>query len=550
VPWKPSEPGEVPTLGWQAIDWITEYLAAPDRSEYEPFVLYPEQEDFVLRFYEIDPRLGKRRFYRGVISRPRGWGKSPFLAALACLEALGPVVFDGWDADGQPVAKPWAEVRTPLVQILAVSEDQTKNTWSPLLEMLREGPAIDEYPGLEPMDTFVNLPRGKIEAKTSSARTVKGNRAVFAVMDQTEEWVRSNGGLNLFEKVKNNALKVGGTFIESPNAYIPGEDSVAERSANFWAQIREKRTRSSGLYYDHREAPGDTDLTSKKSLVKGLRIAYGDSSGHPDGCVIHEPPCPPGHVGIDLLVEGIQDLTSDEQVSRSDFLNQITHASDSWISNPEWSACADPSKTVEPREPITLGFDGSRKRARGKTDATALIGCRVSDGHLFKVDVWEHPDGVEDWSVPVEQVDAAVRSAFEKFNVVGFYADPAMWETYVASWEARYRRKLKVGPAGHPIEWWTSRIGATETAVDQFREAVVSGDMTHDGASEIARHVLNARRRERGTHTIIAKDHPASSKKIDAAYAAVLAWQARLDAVAKGLGKPPRGTGRVILLDD
>jgi hypothetical protein len=550
MPWKPSEPGEVPTLGWQAIDWITEYLAAPDRAEYEPFVLYPEQEDFVLRFYEIDPRLGKRRFYRGVISRPRGWGKSPFLAALACLEALGPVVFDGWDAAGQPVAKPWAEVRTPLVQILAVSEDQTKNTWSPLLEMLREGPAVDEYPGLEPMDTFVNLPRGRIEAKTSSARTVKGNRAVFAVMDQTEEWVRSNGGLNLFEKVKNNALKVGGTFVESPNAYIPGEDSVAERSANFWAQIREKRTRSSGLYYDHREAPGDTDLTSKKSLVKGLRIAYGDSSGHPDGCVIHEPPCPPGHVGIDLLVEGIQDLTSDEQVSRSDFLNQITHASDSWISNPEWSACANPSKTVEPRDPVTLGFDGSRKRARGKTDATALIGCRVSDGHLFKVDVWEHPDGVEDWSVPVEQVDAAVRSAFEKFNVVGFYADPAMWETYVASWEARYRRKLKVGPAGHPIEWWTSRIGATETAVDQFREAVVSGDMTHDGASEIARHVLNARRRERGTHTVIAKEHPASSKKIDAAYAAVLAWQARLDAVAKGLGKPPRGTGRVILLDD
>ena len=36
----------------------------------------------------------------------------------------------------QPVGKPWAEVRTPLVQIAAVSEEQTKNTWSPLLEML------------------------------------------------------------------------------------------------------------------------------------------------------------------------------------------------------------------------------------------------------------------------------------------------------------------------------------------------------------------------------------------------------------------------------
>jgi hypothetical protein len=58
------------------------------------------------------------------------------LSAAACLEALGDVVPDGWDADGQPVGRPWASIRTPLVQIAAVSETQTKNTWSPLLEML------------------------------------------------------------------------------------------------------------------------------------------------------------------------------------------------------------------------------------------------------------------------------------------------------------------------------------------------------------------------------------------------------------------------------
>ncbi len=74
IPWKPSQPGEVPTLGFDVIDWISDMLAAPDRGDYEPFLLYPEQEDFVLRYYEINPRTGKRRFRRGVISRPRGWG--------------------------------------------------------------------------------------------------------------------------------------------------------------------------------------------------------------------------------------------------------------------------------------------------------------------------------------------------------------------------------------------------------------------------------------------------------------------------------------------
>ena len=46
MPWKPEVPGEVPTLGYLAIDWMKAYLAAPDRTEYEPFIPYIEQEDF------------------------------------------------------------------------------------------------------------------------------------------------------------------------------------------------------------------------------------------------------------------------------------------------------------------------------------------------------------------------------------------------------------------------------------------------------------------------------------------------------------------------
>lgn len=551
MPWKPSEPGEVPTLGYDIIDWIAENLAAPDRGEYEPFVLYPEQEDFVLRFYELDPVTGKRRRRRGVISRPRGWGKSPFLAALAIAEALGPVVPDGWDAAGQPVGKPWATIRTPWVQILAVSEDQTKNTWAPLLEML-QGPVIDNFPGLEPLDTFVNLPRGRIEPKTSSARTLKGNKPVFAVLDQTEEWVESNGGKNLFQKVKNNAAKIGGSFVESPNAFIPGEGSVAEDSAQFWAKIQEGSARDDSLYYDHREAPPDTDMFERESLVFGLRTAYGDSSGHPDGCVIHEPACPPGHVDLDVLVSTIWDLTSDVQESRSDFLNQITHAGNAWLSQPEWAACgplrgAEP-RVVDKREPITLGFDGSRSRTRGKTDATALVGCTVHDGHVFLIEAWEHPDHVDEWQVPTAQVEAKVRETFEAYNVIGFYADPAKWESYVADWEARYGKKLKVGKSAHPIEWWMTggRSGLVAKALEQFHTAVVESEMSHNGSSVLTRHVLNARRKIRNGTLQIAKQHPDSEDKIDAAIAAVLAWQARLDAVAKGYGKQTRQAPRRI----
>jgi hypothetical protein len=95
--------------------------------------------------------------------------------------------------------------------------------------------------------------------------------------------------------------------------------------------------------------------------------------------------CPPGHVELESLIDQVFDPASDVQVLRSDLLNQITHASDSWVTSPEWLACFDGDKIVADKDVIVLGFDGSKGRAKGKADATALIGCRVRDGHLFEI---------------------------------------------------------------------------------------------------------------------------------------------------------------------
>ena len=563
MPWKPSEPGEVPTLGYQVIDWITDMLAAPDRAEYEPFVLYREQEDFLLRFYEINPvgeyvwnqgrGFGRRRIQRALLGRPRGWGKSPLLAALTIAEALGPVVPAGWDADGQPVGAPWSSYRTPLCQVAAVSEEQTQNTWTPLLEML-EGPVIDEYPGLEPLGTFVNLPRGRIEPRTSAARSIKGARAIFAVLDQTEEWVQSNGGLDLAKKMRTNAAKVGGSTVESPNAFIPGDGSVAEDSAAYAQSIVEGRALNDGLLYDHREAPPDTEMFERESLTLGLRVAYGDSSGHPAGCVLHTPPCRPGHADLDSIIAKMWETDADLQESRSDFLNQITHAATSWIDQPTWAARYGDREEVSARpiadgNVITLGFDGSRGRFKGKPDATALIGCRVEDGHVFEVDVWE-ADGNKDkwpeWTPPIVEIEAAIAKCFARYRVAAFYCDPAKdWRSHVNKWEATYAAKLVRTPAGkavqasreHPFEWWMTggRSGLIQRAIEQLEGAIRNGDMSHDGSSSLTRHVLNARRRLRAGKLTLQKENDYSIKKIDAAVAAVLAWQARLDVVAAGV---------------
>lgn len=542
-------------MGRGVLKWIREYLSVVDGPAVgEPLILTAEQAQFVLELYEVDPRFqggaiagrtvnNGRLVRRAVLSRPKGWGKSPLVAALCIVEAFGPVVMDGWDASGKPVGRPWVTTGIkPKVQIVAVSEDQTANTWEPCLDMVRSSRKLLADHDIEPLETFISFPRGRIEAATSAGLSREGFRPVFTAMDQTESWTPTNGGRKLASTIRRNLAKVNGCSVETPNAYLPGENSVAENSWKAYQTQKEGQAKSSGLLFDHREAPAEVDPEDYDSLRAGLAYAYGESASDNGGWV-----------NLDRIVAEYWDADTDPQDARRFYLNQITHASDAWVTSPQWLACAAVDTIVADGDTITLGFDGSRGRVQGKADATALIGCRVRDGYLFEIgdrSVWEPPrrektrrereeSGDTDfWTPPVAEVDAAVQLAFRKYNVVGFYADPSHWTEHVARWEARYGARLRVKASQRqPIAAWpTGKHTAAIQAVANLGHAIENGACTHDGSAALTRHILNARRRANRTGYLLYKAHPESPDKIDAAYAAVMAWKARLDAVSAGLG--------------
>lgn len=563
--WKPSVPGERPTLGNTVIDWCEYYLQVVDGpSVGEPLRFTEEQIRFILKLYEVDPGFegravdgrtvnNGRLIRRAVLSRSKGWGKSPIVAALCIVEAIGPVVLDGWDADGQPVGRPWWTTGIkPKVQIVAVSEDQTANTWEPCLDMVRSSNTLlDDY-DVTPMETAILVPSGKIEAATSAGLSREGFRPVFTAMDQTESWTESNGGWKLARTIRRNIAKVNGCSVETPNAFLPGEESVAEASWKAFEAQREGRARSKGLLFDHREAPAETDPEDYDSLRAGLREAYGDSASDNGGWV-----------NLDRIIAEYWDADTDPQDARRYFLNQLTHASDSWVSQQEWSriraeylpAGADfnPDEPLKVRpladgDAITIGFDGSMGRVQGKADATALIGCRIYDGHLFELGVWEADLKDRKWAPPVAEIDAAVRDAFKRYRVMAMYADPSGWVEHVAAWEKDHGRKLRVRCThANPMMAWPKGKGVNVVEhVERLRHAiVVSGqkqdgelkpEVTHDGSLALTRHVLNARMRPASRGYLIYKAYPESPQKIDAAYAAVMAYKARLDCVARGFG--------------
>ena len=295
----------------------------------------------------------------------------------------------------------------------------------------------------------------------------------------------------------------------------------------------------STILVDHREAPSDTDFADHDSLYRGLVHAYGDSA-RDNG----------GWVDIERIITEIWDPSTDPSDSRQFYLNQIVSSSDSFLSHLEVDAIEDRDKAIQPGDKIVLGFDGSRGRVRGNADATALIGMRVTDGHLFEIAVWQSKNPRDpDWEPDTRQVDAVVRDCFSRYRVVGMYCDPSGWTEHVSAWEAEFAPKLKVrATSSHPMMAWPrGKSAAVYQSLSEFRQAVVNRDITYDGGPYLRAHLLNAKRRETRTGYLLYKSSPESADKIDAAYAAVMAYKCYLDAVSHGVTKKKKKRGSFVL---
>ena len=507
------------SIGWDVLGWCGTQL---QHRQGEPWRFTLEQARFILWWYAVDAD-GRWLFRDGVLQRLKGWGKDPTGACLLYVEALGPCRFAGWDGD-RPVATDCPEA---WVQTAATALEQTKNTMR-LMPGLITKEAIRTY-GVQIGKEVIHALNDErlIQAVTSSPSTLEGARATMVLKNETQHWLANNSGHEMAAVIERNATKSPGGAARTlaiTNAYEPGEDSVAQQDRTAWEEAEAGQTLTTGILYDSVEAPPDAPLSAEAApaVIDAIR---GDSTW----------------LNTERIVQSILDTRNPPSTSRRFWYNQIHASEDAWLAAHEWQACAKPDEEVAAREVVVLGFDGSRSRARGVTDATALVGCRVRDGHVFTVDVWEQPTGPagEGWEVPTALVDMAVAEAFKRWKVVGFYCDPAKWESWVSGWEAKYRKQLAVkSSSAHPCEWWMTggRSGLIARALEQFHSAVLDGELSHDGSYVLTRHVLNARRKPTTSGLHIAKEHPDSARKIDAAVAAVLAYKARLDAVAAGVG--------------
>lgn len=536
------------TLGEEAAQWAHDWLVQPNGPRAgKPFRLTFDQYRFLLWWYAIDDQ-GKWLFNHGARRQAKGIGKSPFAAVMALIEFLAPVRLDRFD-DRVPGGCRGKPVDMPLVQIAATAESQTANT----MRMVRafapkKSPVVEEYNIDVGKTQFYKLPEGTLEVITSSAAAAEGAESSFIVADETEHWKPSNGGPELAATLEDNLAKSGSRMLETSNAWVPGIACVAESTWDAWVAQEEGRTRGeTKILYDARLAPADTDLSDPESLRAALEWIYGD-------CDWKRPhdrfgvPIPGSVPDVRPIMERIWSPKARPDESKRKYLNWPTVAEDAWTTPEAWALLADPTRIVADGEQVTLFFDGSKSR-----DATALVGCCCSDGHVFTVGVWEPDPKVDDDVVDVVEVDLAVARAFDRWNVVGFFSDVREWESFAkVSWPQRHADGLEVkatpgGKDPQPIAWDMRSKTYDFTVECELVEAEIRDRVfTHDGDPRLARHVGNARRRANQYGVSIGKESPDSRRKIDAAVCMIGARMVRrrwLSAPKKKDKRPGRVRG-------
>ncbi len=486
-----------------------DYLPSP-ADEREPLLLTAQQVELVNQWYSVDDQ-GVFIHRRGIIEMAKGWGKSPLVGAIALAELAGPVIFDGWDADGEPVGRERGRGDVPpLVQIAAVSEEQTDNTYGAIYNMLvaNDHRAAKELKVDDGRTRLYLTDRpGELHPVTASSGSREGQRTTFAVLDETHLWTPRNGGVKLAATLRRNAGKMNGRTIETTNAPRLGDKSVAERS-----ESDVKRGFHGILHYarrpKHEPQPDQTD----EYLIEELGAAYGDAHW----------------IDLDRILKEIRDPATDWDDALRFYFNIRTAGAGRAVDPRRWDELTAP-QDVPAGSVVGLGFDGSISR-----DATVLRGC-TPDGYSFLIRAWVNP-GDPEWRVPRLEVDDEIAEAFARYTVGRMMCDTPKWESEIEKWAALYGDEIV-------LKFDTNQARRFAPATDRWLTAIREGTHTHDGDPLTREHVVSAHLRKarigdaeddnRTRYVLVKGDE---GRRIDAAVADVLAYEAAMtidtDAIA------------------
>lgn len=543
------------SLGPNLIDWAEWRTDEPGLTDYltgKPWRFTAGQKRFLILWYAYDAR-GRWLYRSGVKRGAKGTGKDPFGAALCDIELVGRSQLVLNDDAGR-----YEGMRhtMPLVQIASNSEAQSKDMLRIANGLL--GREARDYFQIDAGETRTILKDGgRLEVLTASEKSSEGDPATFIALNESHHMTESSGGHRIAEVARRNVGKspaaLQARLCELTNAHRMGTDSVAERTFNAWqAQVSGHALRQD-ILYDSIEADPSTRLHVEDELVAALAAAYSDAPW----------------ADLERLVDEVLDPRTSPGDSIRFYLNGLAAAEDAWVDPRKFDALADSGLTLEPGDQITMFLDCSKSE-----DATGLMACRLSDGAVFQLGVWQKPHGDrgKGWLAPREEVDGVVRRSFDLYRVEWFGVDPSpatddqdetlYWRSLIDNWHRDFSKKLKIwatpGAQGNSVlfDMRMSQRGAvnrnqlfTEVAMLTAQEIDEDSGFPHDGSPALRTHVHNSKRRPNQWGYSIGKASRDSSQLVDLAVCMIGARLGRGIVLNSGkVRQGGRSTGKALVL--
>jgi hypothetical protein len=537
------------SLGPAVIDWAEWRTDEPGllNDDGEPWRFTPGQARFLILWYAFNDQ-GRFIYRRGCKRGSKGSGKDPLAAAMCNIELLGPSQLH-WDGT-RYIGK---QHTMPLVQIASNSEEQSKD----VLRVANSQFGVDatNYYGLDKgrTATFVKTSPARIEVLTASERSSEGDPATFIVLNETHHMTQRSGGHAVAKVARRNVGKskksVQARMVDFTNAHQRGQDSIGEKTFEAWQKQQSGKypQLKKDILYDSIEFDPKLDIYDPKQRMLALQQAYSDAPW------------------ADL--ERLSDEVVDPELSAGDairfYMNGLGDAEDSYVSAKAWAALADPTRQFEPGDQIAMFLDCSKSE-----DATALMGCRISDGFNQTLGVWSRPRGPrgEGYLVDRDEVDARVREIMELYKVVWFGVDPSpakddtteasYWRPLIDAWHRDFRRKLRCWATKTHSVLWDMRLsepGAAdrnrrfsqevEIIQDLIDKDGLDGPFRHDGDPALTAHVNNTKIRWNKFGLAIGKTSRDSHQLVDLCVAMVAANVGRREALNSGKVRARRKGG-------
>jgi hypothetical protein len=512
------------------------------------------------------------------------------------VEFVGPCRFAGWakqdlphlglrkgDAVGKQHPRAW-------IQVAAVSEEQTKNTMKLLSGFVRKS-CMDEHSISDGILTwYAYHGQRTLTAVTKNPRSLEGGRPTLVIKNETHQWVSANAGHEMADAIERNATKAkdgAARTLSITNAYQPSEYSVAQVEREAWEAEQAEDLIFSGTMYDSLEAPPDAKLRPPTiELPDGEKIEPTNEEIIDNFRAILEAVRGDSvWLNVANMTKSILNRKNKPSRSRRFWFNQVVGAEDAWAEPEAIKKAISPAVArlrEEPgHDPLRVGWDlilpGEEIVIFGdcskSDDSTALVGCRLSDGYIFTIGIWEKPPGKrgETWLAPREAFRLRVNEAFKRFKVVACWIDPShtkddedgshYWDTTIDKIMQEHRDELdsrhwplKSGHKMHAVLWDMASPANTQLhveAAETFIEELESKDdieefdpqFFHDGNPLLMQHMRQAIENPTDYGMGLMKENRESAKKIDLAVCAVGAQMLSRIVLNKGVEEEePAGT--------